>query len=110
NENNELSLWPQPGFSIAAEAERPEQEGVVIAHRPEESPISGTVLFPFTRAQRNGLEDLRLVRFEEEGGASFTYFGTYTAYSGAGIGLGIAADRHLQRVQAFADEWQRVGQ
>jgi predicted GH43/DUF377 family glycosyl hydrolase len=83
---NELSLWPQPAFSVAAEAENPEQQGQVIAHRPQESPISGTVLFPFTRAQRNGLEDLRLVRFEEQGGASFTYFGTYTAYSGLGIG------------------------
>jgi len=83
--SNELSLWPQPGFSVAAEAERPDQEGEVIAHRPEESPISGTVLFPFTPAQRNGLEDLRLVRFEEEDRASFTYFGTYTAYSGASI-------------------------
>ncbi len=82
---NELSLWPQPAFSIAAEAENPEQEGVVVAHRQEESPISGAVLFPFTRAQRNGLEDLRLVRFEEDGGASFTYFGTYTAYSGSSI-------------------------
>jgi len=82
---NELSLWPQPSFSVAAEADNPEQQGEVIAHRPEESPISGTVLFPFTRAQRNGLEDLRLVRFEEEGGAAFTYFGTYTAYSGMGI-------------------------
>src|SRR6185312_692962 len=83
--SNELSLWPQPGFSVAAEAEQPDQEGEVIAHRPEESPISGTVLFPFTPAQRNGLEDLRLVRFEEEDRASFTYFGTYTAYSGASI-------------------------
>jgi predicted GH43/DUF377 family glycosyl hydrolase len=83
---NELSLWPQPAFSIAAEADNPEQQGEVIANRPDESPISGTVLFPFTRAQRNGLEDLRLVRFEEEGAAGFTYFGTYTAYSGVGIG------------------------
>lgn len=86
NENNELSLWPQPGFSIAAEAEHPGRQGEIVAHRPEESPISGTVLFPFTNAQRNGLEDLRLVRFEEEGGASFTYLGTYTAYSGTHIG------------------------
>ena len=84
--SNELSLWPQPGFSIAAEAENPREEGEVIAHRPEESPISGTVLFPFTPAQRNGLEDLRLVRFREDGSRTYTYYGTYTAYSGSSIG------------------------
>jgi predicted GH43/DUF377 family glycosyl hydrolase len=42
------------------------------------------VIFPVTRAQRNGIEDLRLVRFEDDDGA-VTYYGTYTAYSGTQI-------------------------
>jgi predicted GH43/DUF377 family glycosyl hydrolase len=44
--------------------------------------ISETVLFPMLPSQRQGIEDLRLVRFVEEDGAT-TYHGTYTAYSGA---------------------------
>ncbi len=44
--------------------------------------ISETVLFPVLPSQRQGIEDLRLVRFEEEDG-SHIYHGTYTAFSGA---------------------------
>ncbi len=44
--------------------------------------ISETVLFPVLPSQRQGIEDLRLVRFVEEDGAA-TYHGTYTAFSGA---------------------------
>ena len=43
--------------------------------------ISETVLFPFTAAQRQGIEDLRLVSFEEEDGR-ISHLGTYTAFSG----------------------------
>lgn len=82
--NGELTLWPQSGFAIAAASLDPEPEGEVVVKRSSAASISGTVLFPFTRAQRNGLEDLRLVRFEEESGG-VVFYGTYTAYSGAGI-------------------------
>lgn len=44
--------------------------------------ISETVLFPMLPSQRQGIEDLRLVRFTEEDGST-TYHGTYTAFSGA---------------------------
>ena len=44
--------------------------------------ISETVLFPVLPSQRQGIEDLRLVRFVEEDG-EVTYHGTYTAFSGA---------------------------
>jgi predicted GH43/DUF377 family glycosyl hydrolase len=44
--------------------------------------ISETVLFPVLPSQRQGIEDLRLVRFTEEDG-SVGYHGTYTPYSGA---------------------------
>jgi predicted GH43/DUF377 family glycosyl hydrolase len=45
------------------------------------SQISQRVIFPSTASQRNGIEDARFVRFENEDG-SFTYFATYTAYDG----------------------------
>lgn len=48
------------------------------------SSISGTVIFPVTDVQRNGLEDLRLTRFEHSDG-SIEWIGTYTAYSGREI-------------------------
>lgn len=43
--------------------------------------ISETVLFPITSAQRQGIEDLRLVSFIEDDG-SVSHLGTYTAFSG----------------------------
>src|SRR3546814_18583573 len=52
--------------------------------RSPDSPISNSVLFPVTEAQRNGLEDLRLVRFVHDDGST-EYLGTYTAYSGHSI-------------------------
>jgi predicted GH43/DUF377 family glycosyl hydrolase len=84
SKNGDLTLWPQPNFSIAAESDVPRPIDSVTARRPPSVPISGAVIFPFTPAQRNGLEDLRLVRFAEDDG-EITYYGTYTAYSGAGI-------------------------
>jgi predicted GH43/DUF377 family glycosyl hydrolase len=44
--------------------------------------ISETVLFPTLPSQRQGIEDMRLVRFVEDDG-QVTYHGTYTAFSGA---------------------------
>jgi predicted GH43/DUF377 family glycosyl hydrolase len=44
--------------------------------------ISETVLSPVLPTQRQGIEDLRLVRFTDDDG-SVTYYGTYTAFSGA---------------------------
>ena len=48
--------------------------------------LSETVLFPVLPSQRQGIEDLRLVHFQEGedgGGGVFVYHGTYTAFSGA---------------------------
>ncbi len=44
--------------------------------------ISETVLFPILPSQRQGIEDMRLVRFVDDDG-SVAYHGTYTAFSGA---------------------------
>jgi predicted GH43/DUF377 family glycosyl hydrolase len=44
--------------------------------------VSETVLFPMVPRQRQGIEDVRLVRFVEDDGA-VRYYGTFTAFSGA---------------------------
>ncbi|CAN5644933.1 glycoside hydrolase family 130 protein [soil metagenome] len=46
--------------------------------------ISETVLYPLLPSQKQGIEDMRLVRFVEDDG-SIAYHGTYTAFSGAAV-------------------------
>lgn len=43
-----------------------------------------TVIFPATPNERNGMEDLRLVRFVHDDGR-IVYYGTYTAFDGVSI-------------------------
>jgi predicted GH43/DUF377 family glycosyl hydrolase len=43
--------------------------------------LSETVIFPVLPSQRQGIEDMRLVRFCQDNG-EYTYYGTYTAYDG----------------------------
>jgi predicted GH43/DUF377 family glycosyl hydrolase len=83
----QISLLPEPPFATAALLGKPKagaEDGAVAVYRHRESTISGTVIFPMTEAQRNGLEDLRLVEFDYENGTS-EWIGTYTAYSGRDI-------------------------
>lgn len=86
-EGRDLQLHPEPAFATAAFLERradnADDSSTVIRH--PDSPISGTVIFPITEAQRNGLEDLRLVEFAHDDGTR-EWIGTYTAYSGHSIG------------------------
>ncbi|MFC3785065.1 putative GH43/DUF377 family glycosyl hydrolase [Sphingopyxis italica] len=85
--DGDFSLWPQSGPAMAAVADdrhHLEPADAVTVHRQPDSPISNSVLFPVTEAQRNGLEDLRLVRFAHDDGST-EYLGTYTAYSGHSI-------------------------
>jgi predicted GH43/DUF377 family glycosyl hydrolase len=82
-----ISLLPEPPFATATlpgKAKVNAEDGAVSVYRHRESSISGTVIFPMTEAQRNGLEDLRLVEFERDSGKS-EWIGTYTAYSGRDI-------------------------
>lgn len=82
-----FDLMPRPPFSVAAseKVRASEDNGqVTTAVRFEEATLSGTVIFPFTQQQRNGLEDLRLVRMQG-GDDEGLYCGTYTAYSGFNI-------------------------
>ena len=55
---------------------------------------SETVLFPVTPSQRQGIEDMRLVRFVEDDG-TVEYYGTYTAFSGT------TARSEMLKVQDF---------
>ena len=46
--------------------------------------LEDMVLFPISSTESHGMEDMRLVRFEEEDG-TIRYYGTYTAYNGREI-------------------------
>ena len=85
-ESGDFTLWPETPFAIAASPDAHDGDGgPVTVRRHESSPLSGVVIFPITRAQKNGLEDLRLVQFTEDDGARH-FYGTYTAFSGRDIG------------------------
>lgn len=92
-----FDLWPQPNVATAVTdgAARPDSDEVHVRRHPE-STLSGTVIFPITEAQRNGLEDLRLVRFEH-GDGDFEWIGTYTAFNGREI------SSELLRTRDFRD-------
>ncbi|MBB5712231.1 glycoside hydrolase family 130 protein [Sphingomonas xinjiangensis] len=87
-DDNEMMLAPEPPFATAADAREEDElrvpEGPVTVYRHRDSTLSGTVLFPITRAQSNGLEDLRITHFHHEDGAE-EWIGTYTAYNGSVI-------------------------
>jgi predicted GH43/DUF377 family glycosyl hydrolase len=82
-----FELTAQPSCMTAASQVQPvlnRNDGAVTVHRHTDSSLSGTVIFPVTEAQRNGLEDLRLTRFNGSCDAT-EWVGTYTAYSGREI-------------------------
>lgn len=97
--NGDFSLWPEPPFAIAASTDNHDGEGgPVSVHRHESASLSGTVIFPITRAQSNGLEDLRLVHFTEDDGSQY-YYGTYTAFNGREIGCEMLTTERFQTFQ-----------
>jgi predicted GH43/DUF377 family glycosyl hydrolase len=79
-----FELMSEPPFATAADTAIELAEGAIEVHRHRDSSLSGTLLFPMTAAQRNGLEDLRLVEFTHPDG-TLEWIGTYTAYNGATI-------------------------
>ena len=82
-----FELMSRPPFSIAArqiEGPTADNDGSTVITRFEESSVSGTVIFPVTEQQRNGLEDLRMVKIEDDDEGPL-YCGTYTAFSGHNI-------------------------
>lgn len=60
---------------------RSDDDDIEITFNADED-ISERVIFPVTRAQSNGIEDARFVRFDD---GRKTYYATYTAYSGQAI-------------------------
>ncbi|UZK65641.1 glycoside hydrolase family 130 protein [Sphingomonas sp. M1-B02] len=87
-DRNELTLAPEPPFATAADAREADEEhmpeGPVTVYRHRDSTLSGTVIFPITKAQSNGLEDLRICHFRHDDGSE-EWIGTYTAYNGSVI-------------------------
>ena len=51
-----------------------------VQFQPEQK-LSERVIFPATPSQRNGIEDARFVRFQNEDGTHI-YYATFTAYDG----------------------------
>ena len=56
------------------------QSNYSVQFLPEQG-LSERVLFPVTPSQRNGIEDARFVRFQDDDG-THVYFATYTAFDG----------------------------
>ena len=80
-----------PGGAIALDEDSKVAVPPVIAHCDDgmveldcsgSRALSETVIFPVLPRQRQGIEDVRLVRFVGDDGR-VTYYGTYTAFSGA---------------------------
>ena len=81
----DIVVDPASAWSVAPRIDPAEGDGVqVCLHCGGSRDLSETVIFPLTPSQRQGIEDLRLVRFTEaDGGVS--YLGTYTAFSGSAV-------------------------
>lgn len=87
SDDGHLKLAPEPPFATSTEmADRGDEVpvGPVTVMRHRDSTLSGTVIFPITKAQSNGLEDLRITHFTHEDGDQ-EWIGTYTAYNGSVI-------------------------
>lgn len=85
--DQDMLLAPEPPFATAADVIEDEMEapvGPVTIYRHRDSTLSGTVIFPITKAQSNGLEDMRLTHFTHDDGEQ-EWIGTYTAYNGSVI-------------------------
>ena len=96
-----FELAPEPPFATAADA--PDVDGLYVdgpvnVFRHPDSNLSGTVIFPVTPAQSNGLEDLRLTHFVHDDGEA-EYIGTYTAYSGRDIRSEMLRTKEFRKIE-----------
>ena len=96
-----FELAPEPPFATAADAPDVDgifEDGPVNVYRHPDSNLSGTVIFPVTPAQANGLEDLRLTHFVHDDGTA-EYIGTYTAYSGRDIRSELMRTHEFRKIE-----------
>ena len=87
SDDGHLKLAPEPPFATSTEMRDRGDEvpvGEVTVERHRDSTLSGAVIFPITKAQSNGLEDLRITHFTHDDG-KHEWIGTYTAYNGSVI-------------------------
>lgn len=101
NPDGTFALWPQSSFATALDEDHTAESngnGAVTVYRHTESSLSNSVIFPITEQQRNGLEDLRLVRLLHDDG-SYEWIGTYTAYSGKSIRTELLRTRDFREFQ-----------
>lgn len=78
-----LQMDPASPTSVSPIIEKSDETETVIRLNCGGSRVlSETVLFPVLPSQRQGIEDVRLVRFQDDDD-TVTYHGTYTAFSGA---------------------------
>lgn len=97
SEDGELRLAEESLLAVASRPEMGEEDHVWLV-REGEGPLGETVLLPATSAQRNGLEDLRLVRFDDPDDGPLWY-GTYTAFSGTSIASEMLITRDFRRFE-----------
>ncbi len=94
--DGEFDLWPESAFATAIDEVPCDADEDCVGLRDSDSTLSNTVIFPITEQQANGLEDLRLVRFDH-GKGDFEWIGTYTAYSGSSIRSELLRTRDFTR-------------
>jgi predicted GH43/DUF377 family glycosyl hydrolase len=78
------SIFLDPAERTAVTGIQTERDGVRKIHFDEGTKLSQRLLFPQSRAERNGMEDARFVRFVDDD-ESIRYYATYTAYDGRRI-------------------------
>ncbi len=82
DEKGNLTLDETSKYSLCGEVFDVEENSYKLRF-PEDSLLSERVLFPQTEQESMGMEDVRLVLFDD--GETQTYYGTYTAYNGREI-------------------------
>lgn len=76
-----LVIDPPSPQGVPPRIEQDDDGGWVRLRSDDSEDISETVIFPILPSQRQGVEDLRLVRFTDHDGTE-SVIGTYTAYDG----------------------------
>ncbi len=82
-----IEVDPASEWAVAPRIEKgDEHDGDLVIHLEcgGSHDVSETIIFPLIAAQKQGIEDVRLVRFVSDDGTA-RYLGTYTAFSGVAV-------------------------